>query len=383
MQPLYLFLTLGKLLMGRTASRACDFLEQCSLDVDEDTLHNELRFSPELGVSAASPYILSMVRDCPMRFAYIFFSLARKSAIANDVQRSHNLNQLAMAMVWEVSRKDGECLGAGPIFAINWLSDFMPIYLSLAAQLSRHETDPVPGRRTKRILDPSKIAVATVCDYNTPNHVLYGIDKISAANRDQYIHRHGYTSIFKSVNEDAAGRHPVWAAIALPLRLLRSGHYDYVMWMDCDALFVDQSVKLETLIVDPDIDLYISEDGRGLSGGNWIIRYSDWSIKFLDSIYSNSHFDQFDLKDQFGLLWTLLSGSIFEPYNTTTRNIWGYPSNVGLLPQRLINAYPWSLCRPSHHCFEDSKDFIVSFITLGSQSREMAWNLLMNFYTRN
>ena len=373
----------GFILGVSSRERTCRFLEECMVHYNEDFIHSEQKSSPELGITVSSEVILSSIQECPMRLATTFDFLSRKSAARGDLERSHNLNQLAMSIVWNVSRNYYECLNSGPFFGIDWLNEFMVRYLSLASQLRRHEVEYVPNLETKNSVHPSKIAIATVCDYGDPNHVLYGIDKISADNRNQYAGRHGYVSVFKSVNEDAIGRHPVWTAIGLPLNLLRSGEYEYVMWMDCDAMFVNQSIKIDYLIGNPDVDLYISEDGRGLSGGNWIIRKSDWSIKFLESVYSNPFFDQFDLKDQFGLLWTLLSGSIFEPYNTTTRNQFGYPANVVLLPQRLINAYPWSLCRPSHHCFEDDEDFIVSFITLGSQSREMAWNLLMNFYSRN
>ena len=74
------------------------------------------------------------------------------------------------------------------------------------------------------------------------------------------------------------------------------------------------------------------------------------------------------------MLWTLLG-----PQTWAERGGPQYPPQVALVPQRLMNAYPYALCRPSHHCFEDGEDFIVSFITLGSQSREMAWHLLNEF----
>ena len=318
-----------------------------------------------------------------MGIGYVFYTLARLAAHHSQLQQAHNLNQLAMAMVWDVSRTHLDCLERERLFGVSWLNDFMNDYLSLAAALKRHMDTglPPPSTLVEPVpLNPQRIAIATVCDYRDPNHVLYGIDAVSQRNRIQYSEKHGYISIFKTINDDAPGRHPVWTAIALPLRLLRSDNFDYVMWMDCDAMFIDQSVTIESLIARyPGNDLYISEDGRGLSGGNWIVRNSQWSIDMLDSILNNPAFDKFDLKDQFGLLWSLIRGSLTDP--TAQPN--GYPPNVALLPQRLINAYPWSLCRPSHHCFEDGVDFIVSFITLSSLSREMAWNLLYQFSNRN
>ena len=56
-----------------------------------------------------------------------------------------------------------------------------------------------------------------------------------------------------------------------------------------------------------------------------------------------------------------------------------YRDNVRLVPQKYLNAYPWASCRPSHHCFEDDEDLVVSFITLSSFSKEMAYAMLNKF----
>ncbi|CAD7933986.1 unnamed protein product [Amoebophrya sp. A25] len=56
-----------------------------------------------------------------------------------------------------------------------------------------------------------------------------------------------------------------------------------------------------------------------------------------------------------------------------------YRDNVRLIPQKYLNAYPWASCRPSHHCFNDDEDLVVSFITLGSFSKEMAYAMLHKF----
>lgn len=322
-----------------------------------------------------------IARECRMGLAAVFYSLSKIAIAKLEFQRSHNLNQLAMAMVWDVSRSHHDCLASVEVFGIRWLDEFMNEYLTLASHLRRHEDDGLPPPVPAVEQPTFRIGVATVCEY-PESHKLFGIDKVSKGNRDQYVGKHGYVSVFKTVNEDAPGRHPVWSALALPLRLLETDAFDYVMWMDCDALFIDQDRKIEEIIrMQPRKDLYISEDGRGLSGGNWIVRNSQWSKSLLRSVLANPDFDKFDLKDQFGLLWTLLRPGA-EFIDTPLINL-GYPEDTALVPQRLINAYPWSLCRPSHHCFEDGKDFIVSFITLSSLSSEMAFTLLNSFATRS
>ena len=138
----------------------------------------------------------------------------------------------------------------------------------------------------------------------------------SLQNRQAYCSRHGYglaiglvlsslgvaqewTSQRPALSE---GRHPVWGQIAGPLELLNSGKYvaqqesaleprlsqDWVFSMDCDSLFVDLSTTVDSLLyrfasrttpwgkleLDPMVHFLISEDGRGLAGGNWIVRSS-------------------------------------------------------------------------------------------------------------
>lgn len=212
--------------------------------------------------------------------------------------------------------------------------------------------------------------------------------------------------------------------------------------MDCDCMFIDMSVRLEQLIIRSGIpstqallssdkstntlstiddklylnDPYfiISEDGRGLAGGNWFIKNKPESVSFLYSLL-NPVYDIHTLRDQFSILYTVLrKGAFFnmndfvscyesrekekrestnnekregESSNLTRPTLCelGYQPYVRLLPQKYINSYPWSLCRPSHHCFEDnsnSTDFIVSFITLSHLSRDVAFSLLESFSER-
>merc|ERR1719359_366886 len=94
-------------------------------------------------------------------------------------------------------------------------------------------------------------------------------------------------------------RHPVWGQLAGPLELLEQQRYDWILSMDCDSLFVNMDVTIDSLLyrfaaretpwgkfeLDPDVHFLISEDGRGLAGGNWIIRNSLRGREFLQDVY--------------------------------------------------------------------------------------------------
>ena len=62
------------------------------------------------------------------------------------------------------------------------------------------------------------------------------------------------------------------------------GQYDWVFSVDCDCLFVNMTQTVDFMIyrqagimvngqleLDPNINFMISEDGRGLAGGQWMV----------------------------------------------------------------------------------------------------------------
>lgn len=156
---------------------------------------------------------------------------------------------------------------------------------------------------------------------------------------------------------------------------------------------MDEYVNEEVDPTAKDVHLLITEDGRGLAGGIFFIRNSPQGHALVRSVYGDAGtvYDRHDLKDQWSFLWHLIrpkaTGSV-KPAELelgsrqSSGNSWEmfeYRDGVRLLPQKYLNSYPWASCRPSHHCFEDEEDLVVSFITLSSFSKEMAFAMLEKF----
>merc|ERR1712226_1715340 len=110
------------------------------------------------------------------------------------------------------------------------------------------------------------------------------------------------------------------------------GKYDWILSMDCDSLVVNTDVTVDSLLyrfaaretpwgkleLDPEVHLLISEDGRGLAGGNWIIRNSPRGRDFLREVYGPDDpklnpYMRHDLRDQFSLLWHLVRPGVSLP----------------------------------------------------------------------
>lgn len=365
--------------------------------------------------------------DCRMGAAAALYRLGRQYRRLGFAQRAANLFQLAMSMFWDTSRAQHgmECLQM-EMWGIRWFEEFMEEYLGHAAKLQRNSLDMLPHPRHWQVppdyRNPAlRIGVFSLCDY-TAESPMYWLLARSRQNREAYCSRHGYGVEWTSQRpRSSALRHPVWGQLAGPLELLESvdSSYDWIMSMDCDSLFVNMGVTIDSLLyrfaaretpwgkleLDPDVHFLISEDGRGLAGGNWIIRNSARGREFLREVYgpddpAQNPYMRHDLRDQFSLLWHLVRPGVSVPLPTeapaaspdvpAAPRAWadvGYLPGVRLVPQdMLLGSYPFVSCSQpgdrAHRCFQEEGqqlDFIVSVPLLGQLPQNMAQAVLDRF----
>eukprot|EP00929_Paragymnodinium_shiwhaense_P097788 TRINITY_DN59391_c0_g1_i1.p1 TRINITY_DN59391_c0_g1~~TRINITY_DN59391_c0_g1_i1.p1 ORF type:complete len:505 (+),score=48.41 TRINITY_DN59391_c0_g1_i1:94-1608(+) len=373
----------------------------------------------------------NLALDCRMGSASVFFRLGTHYHRLGFSQRAANLYQLAMSMFWDTTKQPyGMACLEFPIWGVNWHQDFMSVYLSHAAKLQRNfmEMLPHPAHWTvpHNYRDPGlRIAIFSLCDY-APTHQMHWLLSRSKKNRETYTSLHGYGMEWTDRKpSSSSSRHPVWGQLAGPLELLEEqpSRYDWVFSMDCDSLFVNTSVTVDSLLyrfaaretpwgkleLDPDVHWLISEDGRGLAGGNWIVRNSQRGRDFLRSVYGvddeqSNPYLRHDLRDQFSLLWHLVRPGVSlplpteGPMSTDSPSIpppksWadvGYLPGVRLVPQDLLlGSYPYVSCSQpadsTHRCYRGSPatqeplDFIISIPLLGALPQNMAQAVLDRF----
>jgi hypothetical protein len=114
----------------------------------------------------------------------------------------------------------------------------------------------------------------------------------SSLNHHEYSNKHGYSYIKEIVkNEDYIDWHPTWIKIDILKKYLPL--YDYVVWVDSDAVFVNQDISIGNLIGDG-IDLVIPKlELDRVSGNMWthtttgfmIWKNSDWSNNVLNLLW--------------------------------------------------------------------------------------------------
>eukprot|EP00940_MAST-03C_sp_MAST-3C-sp2_P001351 g1351.t1 len=207
------------------------------------------------------------------------------------------------------------------------------------------------------MLDPERIAIVSLCDYDP---MRTSLATLSTHNKYEYSRRRGYPLFMETKSLDDS-RPPAWSKIKAVLKYLKTGTFDWVMWMDCDSFFMDMDAPLERFL-DDRFDMILSEDGAMLNTGVFFAKRSEWTIAYLERTYGadDNPLIRHPWWEQAAMLFWLSydASAIRESHH-----------HVKILTQRDINAYPPEIAgqlkdpmtgKPLHGEFVDG-DFIISF----------------------
>ena len=178
------------------------------------------------------------------------------------------------------------------IFAFNWVpvirdSTYVWQVNTLAKLLvsGRHEcsfskiiegSDSSANLKILRDSKP-KIAVLSVHGGSWPGNLM----KRVAANKEAYCRMHGYDYINGNDYIDRKDGRPV-AWFKLPAVEKSLAKYDYVMYIDMDALIMNMNISIEEFVASSDgKDLIMTQDWGGVNTGVWIAKKSAWTSFFL------------------------------------------------------------------------------------------------------
>ena len=234
-----------------------------------------------------------------------------------------------------------------------------------------------------------RIAIVTLCDYDPADSPL---TPLSASNKHRYATAHGYRLYFETMRLDR-NRPPAWSKLRVVQKYM-TDDVDWVMWMDCDSFFMNDTLRLQDLLPHDDgIDFVLSEDGLTINTGVFLLRNSPWSARLLDAWYgppqspfvNHPHWEQAALQAMLtrdraaadphvppvqccalGFDWQGVCGASFSAVPTLPEG--ELLRRTLFHPQRWLNTYPVDLShklrdaldRPTHTSYTDG-DYIVSF----------------------
>jgi len=123
----------------------------------------------------------------------------------------------------------------------------------------------------------------------------------ASINHHEYSNKHGYSYVKKIVNnDDYLDWHPTWIKIDVIKTYLPI--FEYLVWIDSDAVFYNQDIKIEDFI-EEDVDLIIPKlEMDRLSGNVWthtttgfmIWKNTEWSRNLLNKLWDQPNNYRFD-----------------------------------------------------------------------------------------
>jgi hypothetical protein len=130
-----------------------------------------------------------------------------------------------------------------------------------------------------------------------------------------------------------------WCKLFLTQETLKSGQYDYVVWLDSDTIIIDPNLDLGDIISSFQSDFIAAPDGvKSINAGVLIFKNSPIALEMLDKmtkIYNSNNFQQVCLKPDLSLngIW---ANTCYEQGILNLVSL-DYKDYITLLPPNIIS----------------------------------------------
>lgn len=198
--------------------------------------------------------------------------------------------------------------------------------------------------------EPLRIAIVGCHD---PKYDWIGI--YSHLSKASYAEKNGYDAcLFTEFLDQRMG---YWYKIIATKKVL--DQYDWVFYLDSDAIVMNDSIKLEDLI-DDNYDIVACNDGGPVPilSGQFLIKNSKWSHQFLQ--------DWWDVGDENNIQPGFDGGALIQLFNNRPE----IRNHIKLIPHYKLGSYDWD--------YKDG-DFVIQFAgqlhTIKQQKIKMYYEL--------
>lgn len=156
-----------------------------------------------------------------------------------------------------------------------YISDIKYNINSIKSNIIKNNTDK--NKRAQPIKKKNNILIMT---YDNRSDETYVIEHNK--NFTFYVNKHGYKYKFIS----KCNKNVYWCKLYLVYEMLKSNLYDYVMWVDSDAIVLDMDFDLNEMVNSYDCHMFFSDDNNMLgfkliNAGVFIIKNSDIGIGYV------------------------------------------------------------------------------------------------------
>lgn len=190
------------------------------------------------------------------------------------------------------------------------------------------------------------------------------IGQYADRNKQAYCKKHNYDLFLYHESFDTS-RHPAWSKILAILKHIND--YKWLLWIDSDALIMNENIKIESLI-DNRYDFIVSIENVYLCNtGVFLIKGGAWGKAFLENVYAQTQF----VKTK--CCWEQDAVNYLYKKDRQTAKRFKF------LPPRLLNAHPDILKnRRGERLKYMQGDFIIHFF--GRNNKE---ELMKEYYKKS
>ncbi|CAK8992169.1 unnamed protein product [Durusdinium trenchii] len=294
--------------------------EECpsAYNFDWQLYHEQLYFARSMvfsgdGARGSQEAVMHLLREvtrhfwfafeCPLAVASTYFSLAQSFAFQGRLRRA--LAFIHMGFIFVRDKGFNECT---PWPVQGW--DMLLAGRNLVSSIRPLDDQSVMPTMPQFRLPNQRVAIVSICAYGETEPVRI----IGTENHQVYAELHGYDlyqvteksqikANLASQMDINDGRHKpfFWKVNVVKNILEQTPRYDWVLWIDCDALFMDpgrtidsviqmsfgEDLKMQSLrdrvqpLSPPEVSLIVATDSSGINNGVWLMRNSAWSHDFL------------------------------------------------------------------------------------------------------
>lgn len=239
---------------------------------------------------------------------------------------------------------------------------------------SRKEKPTFKYRHKKlQFKDNSKIAIATLFDKNYED-----LANIAIPNFMEYAKHHGYDLIFFDETVDAS-RPPQWSKVKAVEYLLNQ--YTWVWWLDIDALIMNPSIALES-IIDENYDMIFTKNKYSvISNGSSFYKNTELTKNFLKDCYDMS-------RDILKSIDVFTFDHEQKPMRVLYQQAPEYSNKIKLIHERVCNSYWYTSTKSvvdsypnwnrEDNIYQDG-DFVINFC---GRTKEERVQIMQNFQSR-
>lgn len=169
-----------------------------------------------------------------------------------------------------------------------------------------------------------KICIASIA---TPD--MRELSEITMNNKIEYCQKNNYAGCFLTQSEAYLG----FDKILFIEGLLNTGKYSYVYWCDCDTIFTNFNKKIEDLIDETHHFFICTDYSQNINAGVFIFKNSKEGMEYLKEVKEKMYELAPQNKFKFGEEQTAIMATYKDPK---------YKDIIKILPQKSMNAYPYS-----------------------------------------